>query len=214
MSDYSPADYAAMNRNSYCNDGMFGGNGCWFLALLILFGGGFGGIGGWNGRAAANAATTEDLANGFNFNSLQGKTNDILAAVNNNNQVLGNAICQLGYRDLQSFSMLEKQLSECCCTTQRAIDGVNYNVAQQAAGIKSDIANYAAATNQAFYAGIQSVKDMFRDYQEANLRDENLKNYIQSQFCGVVRWPNSFSYSTSCNPFSNNNGCNYGCCNQ
>lgn len=189
MSDYSPADYAAMNRNAYCNDGMFGGNGNWFLALLILFGGGFGGgFCGWNNRGMGNVATTEDLANGFNFNSLQGKSNDILAAVNNNNQVLSSAICQLGYQNGQDFAALERQLSECCCNNLRAIDSVNYNIGQQVGGLKTDLANYAAATNQAFCAGIQSVKDMFRDYQEANLRDQNMKNYIQSQLCGVPRY--------------------------
>lgn len=90
--NYSLSDVALASRGMD-NDGMFGGNGIWFLALLFLFGmGGFGGYG-----ARGQAATTEDLASGFNFNSLQGKTNDILAAVNGVNQNLGNAICTSTY---------------------------------------------------------------------------------------------------------------------
>lgn len=33
------------------------------------------------------------------------------------------------------------------------------------------------------------------------LRDENMRNYIQSQFCGVVRYPLQTTYATNCNPF-------------
>ena len=39
-----------------------------------------------------------------------------------------NSICNLGY-----------QLQDCCCQTQRAVDGVNYNMATQANGIQNAI---------------------------------------------------------------------------
>ena len=107
--NYTLSDIAAVT-----NDGMgFGGNNgfLWLLAILFLGGGGF----GW-GNNRGNCATTEDLASGFNFSALQNKTNDILAAVNNNNQVLGNAICQLGYQELQNFNALERQLADCLTT--------------------------------------------------------------------------------------------------
>lgn len=183
------------------NDGMFGGNSIiWLFALLFLFNGNFGGYGC---NARGQAATTEDLASGFNFNSLQGKTNDILAAVNNSNQVISNSVCQLGYQNLQSFNALERQIAECCCATQRAVDSVKF-----------DMANYAAATNQLFTAGIQSVKDMFRDYNEQNLRQQNMMYYIQSQLCGVPRYNLGTVYGAvpaQCFGYSGN-GC--GCCNQ
>lgn len=96
---------------------------------------------------------------------------------------------------------MERQLADFCCGIERNIDGVNYNVAQQASGIKSAIDGYAAATSQMFNAGIQSVKDMFRDYQEASLRDQNMKSYIREQMCGVVRYPTDSSYAFNANPF-------------
>lgn len=139
MENYSLSDIAA------ATDGGFGGNNS--LLYILLFASIFGwGGNGFGGRG--NAATTEDLASGFNFNSLQEKTNDILAAVNNNNQVLGNAICQLGYQDLQNFNTVERQISDCCCTTQRAIDGVKF-----------DMANYSAATNANTAAVGQKILD-------------------------------------------------------
>lgn len=216
MSEYSPADFRAMMGgncyNNGCNDGMFGfggNNGIWFLALLFLFGGGFNGFGGC-GRQG-NPVTEADLCNANSFNDLKSGVRDVSGQISSMNIGLTKGLCDMGYTTLAQFNNLERQLADCCCTTQRAVDGVNYNVAQQAAGIKFDMANYAAATNQMFAAGIQSVKDMFRDYQEANMRDQNMKNYISSQLCGVVRYPTATTYATNCNPFFNGNACG-GCC--
>lgn len=90
MSDYTLSDIAAVANG----DGMgMGGNWIAWIVLFALFGGGFGGWGGARGQAA----TTEDLASGFNFSALQSKTNDILAAVNNVNQNIGNAVCTSTY---------------------------------------------------------------------------------------------------------------------
>lgn len=178
--DMTPADYAAINGN----DGMFGGNGIWFLALLFLFGGGF----GYGGRG--QAATTEDLASGFNFNSLQRKTNDILAAVNNNNQVLGNAICSLGYQTAQQFASVERQLADCCCTTQRAIDGVKF-----------DMANYAAATNAHVTEQTQKILDVLTGNRMADMQAQINQLQLNAALCGVVRYPTATTYATTCNPF-------------
>lgn len=212
MSDYSLSDMrAAMGGNCYnsCGDGMFGfggGNGLWFFALLFLFGGGFGGF----GRQGA-PVTEADLCSANSFNDLKSGVRDISGQISNMNVGLTKGLCDMGYTTLAQFNNVERQLAECCCGIERNIDGVNYNVAQQASGIKQDMANYAAATNQMFAAGIQSVKDMFRDYQEANLRDQNMKNYISSQLCGVVRYPTTTAYATNCNPFFGGNACG-GCC--
>lgn len=190
--DMTPADYAAINRD---NDGMFGGNGIWFLALLLLFGGGLG-YGGY-GNARGNVATTEDLASGFNFNALQGKTNDILAAVNSANQTIGNAICQLGYQNAQNFAAVERQMSECCCNIERNIDGVNYNVATQAAAINANTT-----------AGIQKVLDAITGNRMADMQNQINQLQLQSALCGVVRYPTATTYATSCNPFFGYAGCN------
>lgn len=187
-----------------CNDGMFGGgNGLWYLAILFLVCGGFGGFGGFGRQCGNGSPVTEaDLCNANSFNDLKSGVRDLSGQISSMNVGFTKGLCDFGYTTLAQFNNLERQLADCCCATQRAVDGVNYNVAQQASGIKFDLANYAAATNQMFSAGIQSVKDMFRDYQEANMRDQNMKNYIASQMCGVVRWPMSFSYATGCNPFA------------
>lgn len=209
LSDISQAVNGGNCRGYGWGDGMFGGNGFWLLALLFLCGGGFGGFGGF-GRNG-NPVTEADLCNANSFNDLKSGVRDVSSQISSMNVGFTKGLCDMGYTMFGQFSSLERQLADCCCTTQRAIDGVNYNVAQQAAGIKFDMANYAAATSQMFNAGIQSVKDMFRDYQEANLRDQNMKNYISSQLCGVVRYPTVTAYATNCNPFFGGAACG-NCC--
>lgn len=177
MSDYSLSDMRAAIGDG---DGMFGGNGLWFLALLFLFGNGFGG--GFGNCNRGNCATTEDLASGFNFSSLQGKTNDILAAVNNNNQVLGNAICQLGYQNAQNFAAIERQMSECCCNIERNIDSVNYNVASQAAAIN---ANTTAQT--------QKILDAICGNRMADMQNQINQLQLQAALCGIPR-TNPYAY--------------------
>ena len=89
-SNYSLSDIAAVTDGGYGAGGM---GGWWMIILFALI---FGGNGfGFN--RGGNCATTEDLASGFNFSALQGKTNDILAAVNNVNQNIGNAVCSSTY---------------------------------------------------------------------------------------------------------------------
>ncbi len=177
-------------------DGMFGGNGLWFLALLFLFGnGGF----GWGGQRG-NIATTEDIASGFNFSGVNGKLNELVAGQANINQNLGNAICQLGYQDAQHYASLSQQLSECCCVTQRAVDSVKF-----------DMANYSATTNAAIAAGTQKVLDAITGNRMADMQNQINQLQLQSALCGVVRYPTATTYSTPCNPFFGYSGC--GCTN-
>lgn len=193
MDNYSLSDIRAVTE---CGDGFGGMGGGWFAWILLfaLFGGGNGfGFGGNRG----NVATTEDLASGFNFNSLQSKTNDILAAVNGVNQNLGNAICQLGYQELQNINGLERQIADCCCTTQRAIDSVKF-----------DMANYTAATNATITAGIQKVLDKMCADQTAALQGRIQTLELQQALCGIPR-TSPYGYGIyaaypTCNPC----GCN------
>ena len=194
----SPADIRAVTDGDGSNTG-FGNGGMWIFALLILLallGGGFGGFGN---RNTGSCATTEDLASGFNFSSLQSKANDILASVNNNNQVLGNAICQLGYTSLQSFNSLERVISECCCEIKRAIDSVNYNLVQQAAGINANTT-----------AGIQRVLDKLCEDKQERMAARIQQLELQQAMCGIVRYPMQTTYSTNCNPFFGGCGCGNG----
>lgn len=115
----------------------WGGDWMSWLLLFVLFGGwGYGGFGGWCGNSgggfnapgAQGYATRADINDGFALNGLQNGQTSIKDAVTNGFHGVDNAVCNLGY-----------QLQDCCCQTQRAVDGVNYNMATQAAGIQNAI---------------------------------------------------------------------------
>lgn len=66
---YSLSDYRAAMGGA---DGMFGGNNAlWFLALIFLFGGGFGGFGMYGNRGGCAPVTEADLCNANSFNDLK-----------------------------------------------------------------------------------------------------------------------------------------------
>ena len=108
--NYSLADYRAATQGGDWNNGLTAGVGAF---VGSLFGnGGFGGFGGFG--TGGRAATTEDLASGFNFAGVNNKLNEITAGVAGVNQNIGNAICTSTYE-------LASKIDNCCCNTQLAI---------------------------------------------------------------------------------------------
>ena len=144
------------------------------IIFALIFGGGF----GWN-RGQNNCATTEDLANGFNFSASANRQNEILSEIRQEGRNTDNAVCRIGYQNLEQSNTIMRQIADCCCTTQRAIDSVKF-----------DMANYSAAANAKQGQRIAAL--------EADAR-----------MCGVVRYPTTATYASFCNPFFGfGNGCN------
>lgn len=191
--NYTLSDIKAVTDG---NDGMFGGNGLWFLALLFLFGnGGF----GWGNRNGA-PVTEADLCSANSFNDLKSGVRDISGQISSMNIGLTKGLCDMGYTMFSQFASLERQLADCCCGIERNIDGVNYNVAQQAAAIN---ANTTAQT--------QKILDAITGNRMADMQNQINNLQLQSALCGVVRYPTSTTYATNCNPFFGGYGC--GCAN-
>lgn len=115
-------------------NGMFNGDAFWGIILLALlfgnngFGGGFGGFGGGrSGGCGSPCATQADLAAGFNNSAVLGNLNDLALGQAGINTAIGN----LGYNIQAGINGISREIGDCCCATQRAIDGVNYNMATQ-----------------------------------------------------------------------------------
>lgn len=198
MNEMSAADIAAVTRNNgYDNDGFgFGNEGLWLFAILALMGGGFG---NWGGNRNGNPVTEAALCNANSFSELKGSVGRLSDQVDSVNINLTKAVCDLGYTTLGNLNALERQLADCCCTTQRLIEQVRF-----------DGERNTAAIIQAQEHGTQRVLDYLCGQENMRLRDENLKNYIQSQFCGVVRYPNQTTYGAGFNPFFGGWGCGCG----
>lgn len=133
--------------------GIFGNGG-------FGFGGGFGNRGGFgiaeNYALATDFATIERKLDGVNngicdstfalnntittgnFNTINAITQasaGLNTALVQGFNGIDNAICTLGYQNQAGFNMLSRELADCCCTTQRAIDSVKYENAKNTCDI-------------------------------------------------------------------------------
>lgn len=190
MENYSLSDVASVVRG---NDDGFGMGGWWMIILFALI---FNGGGLWgNNRAVGEPVTEAGLCNSMNFNNLQNAVGRLSDQVGNMYTGLQNGLCNLGYETLGNFNTIERQLADCCCTTQRGIDGVNYNGAMNTAAINANTT-----------AGIQKVLDKLCENETNALRSRVQQLEMQNAMCGVVRYPTTTTFATNCNPFFG--GCN------
>ena len=133
--------------------GMNGWGDGWWILLLLLCGWGNNGWGGNNnqfqGYEIGKLATTNDVASGFSTSTIMSNQRELQlgqqegfanvqqtlcqgfsgvnATINQNANLINQGICNLGYNMQSGFNQLGQQISDCCCQTQRAIDGVNFN---------------------------------------------------------------------------------------
>lgn len=156
-SDYSLSDIAAASGNRQ-NDGLFGGNGAIWLIVLFLFvfcgwGGNWGGSNrtGGQGTAMDGYVLTSDFAN------IERKIDNVnnglcdgfyaqAQLINGTQMQMANGFAQaeLSRSNQQAALMqmlytMSAQQADCCCKTQTAIQGVNYNLATQACETRNTI---------------------------------------------------------------------------
>ena len=211
----TPADIGVLmgNRSS---DGMFGagsGGGLLFAILLIVL---FMGGGAWGGNRGAfgTEAIQNQMQQGFDNQNTMANQRETLAAVNAGTAQAVAATNQTFHDMLSVFSdkyneitrdisalqvgqanMLANQ-NTCCCSIQRAIDGVNYANAQNTAAIN---ANTTAQTQKILDALAQNKIDSL----ESQVADLRLANQMQN----VVRYPNGWTYNAGTSPFCGGCGC-------
>ncbi len=193
----SLADIAAVTDRD--NNGMFGdGNGgMWIFALLILLLIGGGGLFGGNRNFNGEPVTEAGLCNAMNFNNLENAVGRLSDSLQQDYMGLQNGICNLGYETLRNFNTTQQQIAQCCCETQRAIDGVNYNGAINTAAIN---ANTTAQT--------QKVLDAIQQNKIDSLQAQVNQLNLQAAMCGVVRYPNATTYTAGYSPaFASGCGC-------
>lgn len=199
MDTVSLSDIAAVTRGND-NDG-WGNGGAWWIIILFLFvfmGGGFWGNRNGDYGQYATAATQQEILFGQQF----GQFNDRMTN-------LGNGICSLGYdmqgnigqlgkemalaqngtnmTIMQNANSIQAQIAQCCCDTQRAIDGVNANIEAKFAALEKSALEQRIAEQSARIASLEMDNRMY----------------------GVVRYPNGYTYNAGASPFC---GCNSGCC--
>lgn len=196
----SLADIAAVTGNNK-NDGMWGGDGWWAIIIFaIIFGwNGFGnnGWGGNGGSAGATAAAYTDSAiqRGFDTQSILGKldgiTNGICDGIYavNNSMITGfnginTNVMQTGFgiqqainadtvANMQNTNALQSQLANCCCETREAIQGVNYNMAQNTCALQNTMNTNTRDIIDSQNAGTRAILDYLCNEKISSLQAEN-----------------------------------------
>lgn len=173
------------NNNGWGN-GAWGAEWLWIIVLFALFGNngwGFGG-GGYGGGnlnyELGKVATSNDVAVGFAQNATLSSLNDLKLGQAGIQQTLcqgfsgvNTAILQAQNASEKGFAQVGYQLADCCCQTQRAIDGVNYNMAQNTCNITNAINTSTRDIIDAQRDGTNAILNFLTQDKIATLQAEN-----------------------------------------
>lgn len=226
------------------------------FAMIFGWGnGGWGGFGNGGGNGIQGALTRGDLCQDMNFNNLESAVRGVqqglcdgfyamntsllngFHGVDNAVCTLGyqtqqgfngvdNAICNLGYNIQQGQNAIQTQIADCCCQTQRAIDGVNYNMATNTCTITNQMNNNTRDIIDSQNAGTRAILDYLCQEKISDLQSENqslrlaASQSAQNQYLVNQLRPCPQPAYLTCNPFTgqyggygynNSCGCNNGC---
>ena len=189
----SLADIAAVTGNNRNNDGMWG-DGAWWIVILLIFGWGNNGWGGFGGNGNGAGYTDSAIQRGFDnqavISKLDGISNglcDCFYAMNNSMHTgfngINTNIMQTGYgiqqainadtvANMQNTNALQAQLANCCCETREAIQGVNYNLATNTCALQNTMNNNTRDIIDSQQAGTRAILDYLCTKENADLRDK------------------------------------------
>lgn len=168
-----------MMGQSEGNNGGFGGwgDGIWAIIILAMlgFGGGWGGGfgGGWGGMMMNGALTRAELYDGFAMQNIDSAVRGVQQGICDSTYALNNAITSGFYGVDRGLCDIGHQISDCCCTTNRNIDSVKYDMATGFCNLSNTIQNTTRDIIDNQNANYRGLMDFMVNNQLQALRDEN-----------------------------------------
>ena len=224
---------APANTSGSGNGFGWGGDGAWWIIILFLFvfcgwgGNGWGNNGGNGGGVVDGYVLTSDFANvERKIDSVnQGLCDGFYQQaqlVNGTNMAMANGFAQAELSRatqqaalMQQLTAMQMQAAECCCNTQRSIEGVRYDMAAQACDTRNTVQNATRDIIDNANSNSRAILDFLTRSKLQDLQSENqgLKlaasqaaqnNYLISQLR-----PTPIPAYQSCNPWAAGtyNGC-------
>lgn len=197
MADMDSTLGTAALLNGGLNGGLGGGNS--LIWLLFFFGFMFFGNGGF-GFGNNATATSNEVQRGFDNQNSVANQREALAAINSGTAQTVAAVNQAKYdninvaKDIQMTlsqqigqvanmeTSINDRIQQCCCETQRAIDNSNYLNAQNTSKILEAMAQSKIEQLQQQVSALQ----------------------LQNAISGVVKYPQSTTYTAGVPPFAPN----------
>lgn len=226
--------------------GGFGGHGAWWIIILFLFVFcGWGGN-GWGNNAGNSGGVVDGYVLTSDFANIERKIDSVnqglcdgfyqqAQLVNGTNMAMANGFAQAELSRsnqqaalMQQLNAMQMQSAECCCNTQRSIEGVRYDMAAQACDTRNTVQNATRDIIDAMNSGFRGI-DQRLTAQEIAAKDAKIAEQNQQLFAAQLAASqaaqNNYLISQlrpcpspayiTCNPWAGSGyggcGCNQGC---
>ena len=176
--NYSLSDIAAVTDGNR-NNGMFGNDWAWIIILLLFgYGGrGFGGFGGSQGGYGMPCATQADVRSAVDQQTLISKLDQQTYGLADSTYAINNAINN-GFFGVQSslcqgFNGISREIADCCCSTKSAIADVKYTIANEGCETRHALFNNTRDIIDNANANSRAILDFLTQDKIATLTAEN-----------------------------------------
>jgi hypothetical protein len=172
--ELSLADVAAMNGNGMNNE-MWNNPFIYLVWLAVLGGGGlFGNRNGYGDAAVQGAITRSDLFEGFNNQDVNGQLRGITSGLCDGFYAINSSL-------KDGFYGTQANIKDCCCTTNRNIDAVRFDMSKGFCDVAGAIHAEGEATRALINANtMQELRDKLAD-KDRELLTANFQLSQQAQ---------------------------------
>lgn len=188
---YNLSDIAAATGGTRNNNDSWGG-GAWWIIVLFLFviGGGGGGFFGGQGLTQA------EMQQGFDTQEITRKLDGITNGLSDGFYAQ-NTTMLTGFGNVSAAIQQSRfDTQQGFCETNRNIDNVRYEAAKNTCEII-----------QASHNDTQRILDAITGNRMEDMQNQINQLQLQAAMCGVVRYPNSTTYTAGVSPYFGNGNC-------
>ena len=200
--DLTPADVMAMNGT---NNEMWNNPFIYLVWLAVLGNGGLFGNRGAGDAAVQGAITRSDLFEGFNNQDVNGQLRGITNGLCDGFYAINNSL-------KDGFYGTQANIKDCCCTTNRNIDAVRFDMSKGFCDVAGAIHAEGEATRALINANtMQALRDKLADKDRDILaRDFQLSQLAQNQYLVNEIRPCAKPAYITCSPYTTASFCGCG----
>ena len=196
------------------------GEGLWAIIILAMLGFGRGGFGGFGG-GGEGCASQADVRAAVDQQTLISKLDQQTYGIADSTYALNNTIVNGFHGVDNAICSIGHQISDCCCTTQRSIDGLRYDMATQACDTRRAISDGVRDIIDNQNCNTRSIMDFMVNSKIEALQAENnalrlsASQAKQNQYLIDQLRPCPVPAYITCNPYAaswgSSGSCGCGC---